>query len=279
MALNFYQLDYDRNTNATVRKMLELADEIVTCYKNGDNFNRRRSLERTEEYVKTLELALTGSNSGNFDRRELKNAIRARFPEDFDPIMCEFELAIRRVESCMKGKYIESIGFDHNAAFVDWTLWLFGIVKASAFSEDNKNYLQSNERFFKPEEKNSFTGMKKLFFRNAYRAEMYSHKVCTTVEPDGTYDMYTPLILSRMAVEQYLKWLYAQKISTTFPERISDCKKELEEKRFLSRSLSNEIGAVLRRGNANAHDGDAGYIFSVRHCIAVLKLCFVELKK
>ena len=90
--------------------------------------------------------------------------------------------------------------------------------------------------------------------------------------------MYTPLILTRMAVEQYLKYMYENNISTKIPSKASECREELEKKGIISKAFSNEIWAILRRGNVNTHEGYAGYVFAVMHCIAVLKMCFKELQ-
>ena len=118
-----------------------------------------------------------------------------------------------------------------------------------------------------------------LFYRNAYRAEMYSHtKFCTDAHPDGTYDMYTPLILTRMGVEQYLKYLYEKNIADTAPSMASETRQALESKGIISKAWSNELWAILRRGNANTHSGAANYVFANMHGIEVLKMCFREIQ-
>jgi hypothetical protein len=82
-----------------------------------------------------------------------------------------------------------------------------------------------------------------------------------------------------MAVEQYLKHLYEiNRLSDETPTS-SECRQALLKNNIISRAASNELWAVLRRGNANTHEGYAGYVFANMHCIAVLKMCLEELRR
>ena len=283
--MNYYVSAYRNCSDSVSRRIVESADEIVSLYMAGRNLD---SLRKTQSFLAYLEQYLTGKQNNRFSfcTPAVIEALSKRFRCDKDdvmPISNEFYLAVGRVKNLIYGEHIDSFGFDHNARFVDWVLvrclrWVN--ETESVFNASNKEYLTSSERFFQggSDEERKYNGRIKLFYRNAYRAEMYSHKLYTDINSKGTYDMYTPLILSRMAVEQYLKYMYELKISREAPSKPSECREELEKKKIISMAFSNEIWAMLKRGNANTHDGFAGYVFANMHCIAVLKKCWKELQ-
>ena len=280
--MNYYASDYQRTTNSLARKMISVADEIVTLYMSGSRSNRSESLKRTKEYLAYFEQYVTGKHDSNksfsFLTPVVKQELAKKLSIDIEPIGIEIELAVNRVRNMVFGEHIDEYGYDHNARFVDWTLRILGLIEKTAFDASNREYLSSSDRIFTQAEEKHHKGRKMLFYRNAYRAEMYSHKLYTDLSSEGTYDMYTPLILTRMAVEQYLKYMYEKKISSKAPSKPSECREALEKKGIISKALSNEVWAVLRRGNANTHEGYASYVFANMHCIAVLKMCLKELQ-
>ena len=278
--MNYYVTDYRRCSKTLDRKLIECADEIVSLYMSGSG--RRESLRKTQKYMEYLEQYLLGKYDPQvpFYKRlaQLKAALPKRLHVDAEPIAIELEVAYRRVECMRLGDHTDELGYDHNVRFVDAMLRIFNLIERSGFHDSYKNYLDSADRFFSAAEERKYKGRKMLFYRNAYRAEKYSHKLYSDPHGEGTCDMYTPLILSRMAVEQYLKYMYELKFSMDAPSKPSECREKLEAQKCISRSLSNELWAVLKRGNANTHEGYAGYVFANMHCIAVLKMCFEELQ-
>ena len=280
--MNYYSSDYQRTSNTLAKKMISTADEIVTLYMSGSRSGRSESLKKTKEYLAYFEQYVTGKHDSRKTfsfltpvvRQELANKLKV----DIEPIGIELDLAVNRVRNMVFGEHIDDYGYDHNVRFVDWSLRILGLIEKAAFDASNREYAASRERFFNGAEEKQYTGRKMLFYRNAYRAEMYSHKLYTDLNTEGTYDMYTPLILTRMAVEQYLKYMYEKKISSKAPSKPSECREALEKKGIISKALSNEVWAVLRRGNANTHEGYASYVFANMHCIAVLKMCLKELQ-
>ena len=282
--MNYYSRDYDRATRQTDRELIAKADEIITLYMSGTKSGRKESLKETKEYLALLEKRLTnssgegGAKKFSFMTREVEDALENMLHVDIDPIKIELELAVYRVRNMVHGDRIYDFGYDHNARFVDWTLRLLGLIQITAFNDSNKEYLSSHDRFFRAEDEHKYSGRKKLFYRNAYRAEMYSHKLYTDLNSEGQYDMYTPLILSRMAVEQYLKYTYEKHFGTPALEKPAECRDALQDASVISWCLSNEIRALLKRGNLNTHDGYASYVFANMHCIEVLKTCMNELQ-
>ena len=136
------------------------------------------------------------------------------------------------------------------------------------------NHLKSSSVAFPVERKSEFKEKAECFYRNAYRAEMYSHKVYTDTIKTGFFDMYTPLILARMGVEQYLKAYCKDRFNSEPPSEPSECRKLLKRNGIITEAFSNEINAVLRRGNVNAHESYANYPFAIIHDIEMLKECF-----
>lgn len=280
--MNYYSNDYQRASNSLAKKMISIADEIVTLYMSGSRSGRTESLRKTKEYLAYFEQYVTGKHDSKKTFSFLTHVVREKLANmlkvDIEPIGIELALAVNRVRNMVFGEHIDDYGYDHNVRFVDWTLRILKLIEKTAFDASNREYLSSTERFFNGAEEKRYTGRKMLFYRNAYRAEMYSHKLYTDLDAEGTYDMYTPLILTRMAVEQYLKYMYEKKIASKAPSKASECREALEKKGIISKPLSNEVWAVLKRGNANTHEGYASYVFANMHCIAVLKMCLKELQ-
>lgn len=280
--MNYYVNDYKRASKPLAKKMIAVADEIVSLYMSGNRNSRIDSLKKTKEYLAYFEYYITGSHDNqknfSFATSVVKQELTKKLSGDVEPVSIEIELAVHRVRNAVYGESIPEYGYDHNARFVDWSLRILGLIEKTAFDALNREYLANSKRFFSPEGEQKYRGRKMLFYRNAYRAEMYSHKLYTDLKSEGVYDMYTPLILTRMAVEQYLKYMYEKKISSQAPSKPSECREALESGGFISRALSNELWAVLKRGNANTHEGYASYVFANMHCIEVLKMCLKELQ-
>ena len=280
--MKYYINDYKRAKTPLAQKMILVADEIVTLYMTGGRNDRIESLKKTKEYLAYFEYYITGAHDNqkhfSFVTATVKQALEKKLSIDVEPVSIEIELAVHRVRNMAYGEAIPEYGYDHNVRFVDWSLRILGLIEKTAFDALNREYLSSSKRFFSASGERNYKGRKMLFYRNAYRAEMYSHKLYTDLNTDGVYDMYTPLILTRMAVEQYLKYMYENKISSQAPSKPSECREALESKGVISRALSNELWAVLKRGNANTHEGYASYVFANMHCIEVLKMCLKELQ-
>lgn len=280
--MNYYYNDYQRASTSLEKKMIATADEIVTLYMSGGRNGCLKSLKKTKEYLACFEQYVIGKHDNkkpfSFSTPAVKQKLANKLKEDIEPIGIEIELAVNRVKSMALGEHIDACGYAHNVRFVDWTLRILGLIEKTAFDASNREYFSSTERFFNRDDEKNYNGRKMLFYRNAYRAEMYSHKIYTDLNSDGTYDMYIPLILSRMAVEQYLKYMYEKKFAAKAPSKPSECREKLEKKGVISKAMSNELWAILKRGNANTHEGYASYVFANMHCIAVLKMCFEELQ-
>ena len=258
-----------KSSNQHARKAVKEAEKIVNLYLNG---YKSESLNRTMGFFDELNMYLfrkTQSPSIEDFSKKIKMASEVKFNE--------YSLAINRARNCNNSEKILECGYEHNASFIDWFLYDIGLIdKANRFkelSEARKTYLKNLNFSFVREDEDKYKGRAKLFYRNAYRAEMYSHKVYTDAIKDEFYDMYTPLILTRMGVEQYLKSMYESKMKVEAPSYASQCRQELEKKKYISKNLSNEIYAVLKRGNVNTHEGYASYPFAIIHGIEILKEC------
>lgn len=280
--MNYYYEDYSQRSNTLERELISLADEIVTLYTLGGAKGAEQSLKRTVNYMELFIEVLTGTRVGISDDKWYNAVIKSKMEEinseNTKTIMNEFYLTVKRIGFMLEGERIHDFGYEHNARFVDWTLRLIGLTKKTAFHEANKKALASRERFYTLADEEKYQGQKRMFYRNAYFAERYSHKTYTDAEPDGVYDMYTPLILSRMAVEQYLKYIYGKNIGGNYPDTSAAARKILEEKGIITPVFCNELHTVMSRGNDNTHYGFANYAFTVIHANAVVKRCFMELQ-
>lgn len=276
--MNYYYQDYQKARSQSGKELLKVADEIISEYTSG---NKKRSLEMTKTFLVDFEAYLTGNrvNPAHFviSYKNIETALSNKLHTDVDPMMIEIGTATTRIKTFLSGAAIDDLGIDHNARFVDWALRILGLSEKTVFNSQNQEYLVSQQRYFSKEKEKLFSGRKMMFYRNAYRAEMYSHKLFTEIDREGQYDMYTPLILSRMAVEQYLKFSYEKHFGEPAPATPSECREKLWKGKFLTSAFSNEIHAVLKRGNANTHEGYASYVFANMHCIQVLKKCFEQM--
>lgn len=274
-----------RSSNAHAIAAVQLGNEIISLYNSSTYQNKKESVKHTKAFFMKIISYVAGDKTISFE--EIKRLFLARFSDGARAKWNEFDLAYNRVNLYLKTGEIEELGINHNAKFVDWILRELRIVEGnSIFSEINRSYLNTPQTFFDRNDESVFKQQRNpygmMFIRNAYRAEKYAR------ENDGFYDMYTPLILERMAIEQYLKSLCDKykiydevdgKKTNTIPSKPSRCKTLLESNKIISRSMANEISAVLHRGNVNTHEGYASYAFAVIHGLDLLKYCSKYFKK
>ena len=277
--MNYYKEEYDNSENPLVKDILSLADQILTLYIEGNRESKLKSLEITDKLLKDIKLYIDNVNDTSLAICDIKEVFSGGFPQNKSIIFIETLLVIKRVEYYWRGEEIEDFGLEHNAMFVSFLIIMLGLSKKSVFASQIKDYIASPKRVFPYNKEAGYTGRKKLFYRNAYRAEMYSHRFYTDLNPEGMYDMYTPLILTRMALEQYLKYLYEKSMGKEAPPTPAECRIELREANLISRYYARELWAVLERGNANTHQGESSYAFANLHGIRVLKRCFEEMNE
>ena len=289
---NIYFSTSSKNIHAL--EAVKLGNEIISLYMSSSISYKKESVKKTEGFFKEI-ICYAGGNPAD-TLSNVKNKILSRFADGARIKWTEVELAYHRVEAYLKTGEIEEFGIDHNARFVEWMLYEMKIVAREKntrliFSDENKRYLNKSPIFFNREDETIYAKKKDMrgmmFIRNAYRAEKYAREI------DGCNDMYTPLILERMAVEQYLKALCEKhKIYETVqnkktkktekicpPKFASTCRTSLAAKKIISSSISNEIYAVLQRGNVNTHEGYASYAFAVIHGLELLKYCLKYFEK
>lgn len=266
--------------NSNAQKVVASAQEVVELYLSG---RKNDSLRKSLDFFNNINYYLFGkttfakpSQNNNY-HDELEDLFKKRIKPASEAKWNEFSLAFERAKASLNNENILECGYDHTASFVDWFIYECGLIKKEnrikELSEKREQYLKSLHTIFCRENEKNYTGRAKLFYRNAYRAEMYSRKVYTDLNKDGFYDMYTPLILTRMGVEQYLKGMYENIFSKCAPSKPSECRKLLKRAKHISNALSNEIYAALQRGNVNTHEGYASYPFAIIHGIELLKYC------
>lgn len=261
--------------NQNERALIQTANEVLEFYFKGDGRSRIESVKKTALYLEKLELYLFGK------KRATESDFKTKFGKDYEIYWTEFVVVRNRINRCYKGESLLDFGIDHNARFVDWFLRVKRLVSEKVFDEANVNYLNNSNAFPWGDETLKGRERAELFYRNAKRAEKYYKMI------DGCYDMYTSLILSRMAVEQYIKYLHEKNIGSIVkvvtnpitekqqlkPLSFDEIRKVLEAGHIITGVESNEIYAVQKRGNLNAHSGYANYVMSAIHNIDVLKMC------
>lgn len=277
--MNYYYAEYENSENPLVKDIISLADQILTLYIEGDDHDKLKSLEITDKLLKDVKLYVENVKDTSLAISDIKEVFSGGFPQNKSIIFIETLLVIKRVEYYFRGEKIYDFGLEHNAMFVSFLMILLGFTKKSVFGAQIKEYIASTERAFPYNKESGYTGRKRLFYRNAYRAEMYSHRFYTDLNPEGMYDMYTPLILTRMATEQYLKELYEKSTGKDAPNTPAECRIELREGKVITRYYARELWAVLERGNINTHQGESNYAFANLHGIKVLTHCFKEMNK
>lgn len=267
--------------NDYAKKAVECANEVITLYFSSSELEKFKSLQRTKQFFDNLNMYLFGTTTfdhpGEKDSdNTLKNRFLSKVRNAGNIKWLEYNLAYQRLK--FSTGVIPEYVINHNAQFVNWILYETGIIeeKCQALGDISRNFLQ-NANHFDRSKMDTLEGRAKLFLRNAYRVERYSKR-----QEDGTYDMYVPLILSRMALEQYLKANYEDKIGGDATSLTpSFCRQELLKANLISKAFANEVLIVLQRGNLNTHEGHATYPFATIHGIEVLRECakYFENKK
>lgn len=265
------------------RTLVEEATDIIETYLSGDG---RTSLNKSYDFFQNLEKYLFGKSFENWEEREksFKNEQKMS-----DIQYCEYNAAFGRSIARKDCGINLDMAYAHNAAFINWYMTGKGFFKEPylEFEKRAKEYVRSSDNFcFDHDGLDKYRGKGRveLFYRNASLAEYYAH-----TKDKGWGDMYTPLILARMAVEQYVEQMCednkidANKVKEVLNKKkdddkymptLSDYRRVLEKLNHISRIWSNEIFAVVNRGNTNAHHGKSGYPFAVIHSLEVLKECF-----
>lgn len=282
--------------NSTDRHAIEavkIANEILSLYHSSSIADKKKSVERTKDFLDQVVSFVMKKDGLTLNKPQVKDRFFANLGDGAHAKWNELMLVHNRSLTYIKSGQVEGFGIDHNAKFIDWLLRKgLAIVKEENghFADVNRHYLNGLPVFFHREDEGVYEkkgnpyGM--MFIRNAYRAEMYAR------ERDKLNDMYTPLILTRMAVEQYLKAMCkANKIygenhekganqppQVCPPSNAGECRSKLFAKKLITDSLSQEIATVLYRGNVNTHHGYASYAFAVIHGIELLKHCVTYFK-
>ena len=266
-------------------KAVDLANEIVTLYADG-SFDE--AMKRMKVFFDQIVCHVLGHSSEDWG--EIRNGFKSVIPEGSRVKLLEIELVYKRITYLEKEQKVEAFAVDHSVRFVDWILHELGITndEKGVFSDANYAYMKKPEYFIRDQEepykqKGNMYGV--VFIRNAYRAEKYAKQG----------DKYTPLILERMAIEQCLKGLCDKhnirvkenvnknknqppRFVEVIPSSPSECNILLAKKKVISKFMENEYSIVLRRGNANTHEGYADYMFALIHGLEVLKYCEKFLK-
>ena len=262
-------------------------EEIVQCFNEALNLylsgKKRESFEKTKENFKELEI-LTLKDWFDKDWNKRKEVFEERIDSSVkDLIYKEYSLACGRA---IYGTRFD-FGYTHNIYFWDFFLKVIKIKPEEILRKEEEEYFRSNQIFFSRDNLDKYKGKGRIefFYRNASFADLYAHK-----GSKGFCDLYTPLILSRMAVEQYVEQLcednkidkkvvkenYLKKHQEELRGKpgISNYVATLSDLNYISNGWSQEIYAVIFRGNMNTHKGWASYPFAVIHSLEVLKECF-----
>ena len=136
--MNYYREEYEATSNPLEKRLLSLADELLTFYMSNEADVRPKSLEKTDEYLNALREYVDKTNDDSAVISVIKEALRGEFPRNKSIFYIEAYLAVKRIEYFWRGEKIEDFGVEHNAMFVVFTLISLGISKKSIFT---KRYL------------------------------------------------------------------------------------------------------------------------------------------
>ena len=271
--------------NSVDRKLVACCDEIVDLYRSTDSYSKKELLIKSRGFFEMLMYKFLGKQVPFTDFYKQKNDFYKSFDSHFvghnDILHNEINLAMDRLNSYLAGSQVCDFGIDHNVMCIDWIVCTLLQLKArSALSSDYAHYLRSENRFFKKEESEKHTGRGLAFYRNAYRAEMYNHRMYSDADRDGWCDMYTPVILTRMAMEQYVKLLcyknslYDQKFNEGNTFNLKVAINKVYEANLIDKAMKNEMDCVRLRGNSNTHHAEPAFLFSNIHGIGLLIECY-----
>lgn len=254
------------------RDIVDKANEIMSLYFSNSHENKVRSFFLTSSFFELLNSYLL--NKSNYDKYEkLKEDFFAKFGENGHVVFTEYSLAYFRLKNIRK-EDVRDFHINHNVNTINFLLYSFSMIDRGLeiIGNVNKNFLDSPPYFVRANEPSG--GRIRAFYRNAYRVDLYSRKIVSPFDGKPYYDMYTPLVLTRMAIEQFAKWLYESRFGADNGLGLSDTIKTLENKKVINKVLSNELLSVVKRGNVNAHDSYANHPFAIIHGIEILKVCF-----
>lgn len=267
------------------QKLIDLCSEIVDLYRSADSYSKKKLISKSKEFFETLMYKFLGKQVSCTDFPKYKKM----FYESFDKLIIghndilhnEITLAIDRLNSYSVGAQVCDFAIAHNTMCVDWVVHnLLQIKDRSSFSRDYSQYLTSSDRFFNREECEKHSGKKRSFYRNAYRAEMYNHRIFSDADRDGWCDMYTPIILTRMAMEQYIKLLcskynlYDEKFNEESKFNLQVAIDKIYKANLIDKAMNNEMHCIRKRGNANTHSAEPAFLFANIHGIGLLVECY-----
>ena len=298
--VNYYKAEYEAAKKLGTEKIVLLADEVLTLYLKG-GADRIKSLEKTKEFTKAFVEAVNYgiSNKAKYpsDVIAIKNCLEnSNCKEKQSIVVTESRLVRNRLDS--KEKICES-GLLHNVLYANWLIKnVLGVEKGKELHEIKLLYSQvfqckqvflddDQEKVRKELEKNYSEQLERKlnFIRNAKRVERFSSPPID--------DMYVPLILSRMANEEYIKYLCVKeygkipewtkqeiekldentkkRVSVGSTKNLNDLINHLLDDKKITKAYANELHALRLRGNANTHQSMANYKFAVAHCVMMLR--------
>ena len=238
-------------------ELVSIANKIIRNYESNINYNYD-----VEIFLKKfIDVVLM---HGKYTITNLKQEERLKLfkksqSEDF---INEFEAVIDRVERFKKGRSISTFGNKHSLYVVNFCMMAL-----------SKHYNQPYTHYFKQETDaelkkriHRFDKIKQInntyfniFYHNAFRAEKYFY--------EG--DFYINMIVTRMAVEQFINFLYdffKIKSNLTLSPKVN----KVVQDKLAPDHLSTEMLVAVKRGNNNTHQGYSGYYFSAKHNLDLL---------
>ena len=300
--INYYKAEYEKAGNSTrIKNIVALADEVLTLYLKGGK-ERIKSLEKTKDFTKAfvdaVNYGLSKGASYPNDVVAIKSSLEnPKGQEGASIVETETQVIKRRLDA---NEEICEAGLLHNVLYVNWLIKnVLGLEKGKELHEIKMLYTQVFERekaFLDEDQEKVRVELEKKyseqlerkfsFIRNAKRVERFSS--------DPINDMYVPLILSRTANEEYIKYLCVKhfgKLPEWTKEEIENLKDENTKKRAsanpqknlndlinhlsdngkITKAYANELHALRLRGNANTHQSMANYKFAVAHCVMMLR--------
>lgn len=265
------QYYYSNLQHPYISNIISSANEVLDIYLSNSLFNKVDLLNKSKEFFRHLNIYLFGIDLLDNSQKNIYHKVKQMF---FNKVKnapeikwIEYDLVYQRLKNTKSD--ISEAGINHTIQFINWILYETEIINTKCQELANRaiKFLE-DASFFDRSKVDWYKGRAKLFYRNAYRVEKYAKK-----QEDGTYDMYVPLILTRMAIEQYIKAYYEEKIGDSNDKTPAVCRQELLNMNYITKTMSNEFYALLRRGNLNTHEGHASYPFATIHGIEVLRDC------
>ena len=265
------QFSYENysTTESNAQIIVDKANSVMKLYFEN---KKHESLIESKKLFDEIERFLFGEPKHSYI--ELRKSFMEKYESDKFKIVKwnEFILAYFRIENTTEDNKIPDAGYDHNVHFIDWFLYENRIIeKRNKKLRDKLLEYFENELFFTSYKKRTFSpdSRRYKFYSSANRAEIPFHE---------DWDLSTTLILTRMALEQYLKYTYENFFKQDAPDSPSQCLNELKIKGAVTETYFTEFKTLLLRGNTNAHDSSSSYAFAVVHGLEMLKECSMQLK-